>query len=171
MKPAFFQRLPWWLWLGWLVHLVAYTLPSYRVGDEEAVYGWKCAHMAYQTWFSAEGFLSELRKGEMDVARSEAIMGWFNVTNLAAILAPWLLLRFRRPMVVWWVALLCMTGAAQALALECGLITGRSEFPSLRIGFYVWMVSYVWLAAAAFTVWRRIRPPAIGVMASGVGGL
>ncbi|HTH48204.1 MAG TPA: hypothetical protein VMB21_11885 [Candidatus Limnocylindria bacterium] len=156
MRTAFFQRVPGWLWLGWSVHLVAYALPSYRIGANETALGLKCAHVVFQMWFSEEGLLAELKKGQMDSIRGEAILGWFNVTNLAALLAPWLLCRFRRPSVAWWVGLLCLTGAAQAFAFGMGMITGAREFDSLRLGFYVWLFSYLWLAVGAFVVWRRL---------------
>ena len=173
MRTAFFQRVPWWLWLGWTVHLMAYALPSYRIDVNETAYGWKCAHVAWQMWFSEDGLLSGLRKGQMDSVRGEAILGWFNVTNLAAILAPWLLSLFRRPTVAWWVGLLCLTGAVQALAFGMGMITGAREFDSLRSGFSVWLLSYLWLAVGAFVVAHRLRTatpaPTPRVVASQLG--
>lgn len=152
MKPALFQRLPWWLWLGWAVHLMAYALPSY-----EAASGLKCAYLALQMWFSTDGLWRQVGAGDMAAVRGMAILGWFNVTNLAAIFAPWLVSRGRRPALAWWTALLCLTGAVQAVAFGFGLITEEPEYPSLRIGFYVWLLSYAWLATGTFVVWRRIR--------------
>jgi hypothetical protein len=115
MKSILLPRLPWWLWAGWAVHLVAYALPSYRISGEETALGLKRARVAWQMWFSEEGLWRELR-GDLNAIRGMALIGWFNVTNLTAILAPWLVARVHRPALIWWTALLCATGAVQAVA-------------------------------------------------------
>ena len=157
MKAALFPRLPWWLWAGWAVHLVAYALPSYRISDQETASGLKCAHIAWQMWFSEDGLWRELKAGNSDAIRGMAMVGWFNVTNLTAILAPWLIARVRWPALAWWTALLSATGALQAIAFGLGVMTGEFEYRALRLGYYVWLVSYGWLAGGAAVVWRRRR--------------
>ncbi len=157
MKSVLLPRLPWWLWAGWVVHLVAYALPSYQMTGQETASGLKCADIAWQMWFSEDGLWRELKAGNSDAIRGMAMIGWFNVTNLMAILAPWLVGRSRRPALAWWTALLCATGALQAVAFGFGMFTGERQFESLRLGYYVWLASYVWLAVGAAVVWRRVR--------------
>lgn len=147
------RRVPGWFWLGWLVHLAAYPLPSYRIDDHDAASGFRCAWVVFGLWFGEHGLLRSLRQGQMDDLRIQAILGWFTVTNLAAILAPAVLAGFARPAAAWWIGLLCATGAAQAVAFGAGVITGQPE--AMRWGFFMWLISYVWLAMGAFGLWRR----------------
>ena len=76
LMPAFFQRVPGWVWLGWVIHLSSYTLPSFRIDAHQVASGFQCALIAFRMWFSEDGVLGELRNGKLEQVRGAALIGY-----------------------------------------------------------------------------------------------
>lgn len=149
-----FTTVPWWVWPGWLLHLGSYAMESY-----ENSAGHECARVALSFWFDFSELTSLGTQGEWRELAAYLTLGWFNVTNLAALLAPaWLAIP--RPAAAWWSGLLNACGAGLAVGFATGAVTGESAWDELGPGFFVWSFSYVWLAVAGFAVARRRRPAA-----------
>lgn len=153
MKFAALKAPPRWLWPGWLLHLVSYTLPSAGDGDTHKLPGYACALIAWECWFKPSELANAWQQGQSQDAIIRLLIGWFNVTNLVALLTPLLLAWPGRPSLPRWTALLCAVGVSHAIAFWLGLFTG--EVMPMRVGFFVWTLSYAWLAVAAFMVMRR----------------
>jgi hypothetical protein len=43
------------------------------------------------------------------------------------------------------------------------MMTGEPEYRALRLGFYVWLASYAWLAVGAAVIWRRRHADSISL--------
>jgi len=160
-----FRRVPWWVWPGWLLHLGAYGLRSY---DTSA--GHECARVALGFWFNFPELANLVRQTEWQELTGTFTLGWFNVTNAAAVFLPLGLMVFRTAVAAWWAGLLNACGAGLAAGFATGAVTGESAWDELGPGFFVWSFSYVWLAVAGFAVARRRRPAATHGAASADSG-
>jgi hypothetical protein len=153
VKFAALKAPPWWLWPGWLLHLVSYTLPSAGDGGTHELRGYACALIAWECWFEPGELANAWQQGQSKDAIVRLLIGWFNVTNLVALTSPLVLAWPGRPSLPRWTALLCAVGVSHAIAFWLGLFTG--EVMPMRVGFFVWTLSYAWLAVAAYALMRR----------------
>lgn len=142
-----------WLWLAWMAFVVSFFLPSFNP-DVQTIPGYRCAWYAVEAWFP-----SALRDALTNPGTSDSAMvlmlGWFNVTNAAALVAPMVAGQARWRPALGWVVFLCGFGSAHAVAFVAGVWTQEPLWYHLRPGFYLWAASYAALAIAGWGCWKR----------------
>ena len=121
-------------WAAWVMFVVSFFLPSYM-----DLPGWKCALFQPGLWDKAI-------HGHWPSINYELL----TLANLLMLASPFLLFRYGgRPCVVRWFHWLNLIAVLLVWAFIGLCLTSESDRAALRIGCYVWGLSFVVLQVAA----------------------
>ena len=140
--------LPWGICAAYLLFLIALALPVMNVMFDGTWNGFRCAR------YCAEEFLKLLRdpsRGRDSISLREASL---TLPNLAMLFAPGLFL-VPGPRRRLWPAIAATLAAVHALYFPFSF--GLEELPYFRIGYWVWVASFVTLAASLWLWEARVR--------------
>lgn len=144
-----------WIFGAWVPFVVSFFLPAFQP-DGGVIPGFRCAQYAVEAWYPSALWDAMRTPGSSDSAMV-LMLGWFNLSNAAALLIPLVAGSVRLRPALGWLVFLCGFGFAHSLAFVAGIWTQEPLWPRLHAGYYLWTMGYAALAIAGWNGWRRMR--------------